>query len=120
MFRIKAKIVWATNHLSGSYPRKWGRRLTKMASETMQPGLTTLRGSEAIREIFQLSRAFGSIWRGLTELTGLARLFRRGAEPSFVKTAFEHHKTFEPVAQLPEIVNKLGPRLEGRDLQDLD
>ncbi|MBC8099303.1 MAG: hypothetical protein H7Y11_07650, partial [Armatimonadetes bacterium] len=74
----------------------------------------------AIRDIFQFSRAFGSLWRGFIELTGLARLFRRSDEPAFVRQAFEKHKVFEPLTQLPEVVDKLGPHLEGRDLQDID
>ena len=33
-----------------------------------------MRGSEAIREMFGLSRAFGSVFRGFIELIGLSRL----------------------------------------------
>lgn len=83
-------------------------------------GEITMRGSEAIRETFQLSRAFGGLGRGLGELTGISRLFRRGNKPVYVRRAFERHKVFEPVSQLPEVVDKLGPRIEGRDLQDID
>lgn len=78
------------------------------------------RGSAAIRETFQFSRAFGALGRGMGELTGLARLFRRGEQPAYIRQAFERHKVFEPVSQLSEVVDKLGPRLEGRDLQDID
>jgi ribosome biogenesis GTPase A len=83
-------------------------------------GAASMQGSEAIREIFRFSQAFRSIWLGLGELVGISRLFRRGNAPSYVHTAFERHKVFEPIAALPEIVEKLGPRLEGRDIQDID
>jgi small GTP-binding protein len=94
------------------------REITQEISDKF--GTATMRGSEAIRSIFQLSRAFGSVTRGLTELTGLARLFRRGEEPAYVRTAFERHKVFEPIDQIDDVSNKLAPRLEGRDLQDVD
>lgn len=80
----------------------------------------TQRGNEAIRDIFQLSRALGSVRRGLADLTGLSRLFRRGDRQSYTRLAFERFKVFEPIAQLPDITDKLGPRLEGKDLQDID
>jgi small GTP-binding protein len=94
------------------------REITQELSDKF--GTATLRGSEAIRDIFQLSRALSSVSRGLTELTGLARLFRRGGEPTYVRTAFERHKAFETIDQLDDTAAKLAPRLEGRDLQDVD
>lgn len=103
------------------------RELEKMVRETIEAvsaqfGAVAMRGSEAIRDIFQLSRAVGSVWRGFTELIGLARLFRRGKGRAYSHTrlAFERHKVFEPVRELPEIVDRLGPRLEGKDMQDVD
>jgi GTP-binding protein EngB required for normal cell division len=83
-------------------------------------GAAAMRGSESIREIFQLSRALASVWRGFLEVTGLARLLTRGGQPSHIRQAFERHKVHEPITQLPEIVDRLGPRLEGKDLQDTD
>lgn len=101
------------------------REQEKTIRETTQAvqdkfGTATMRGSEAIREIFQFSNALGSAARGITELTGLGRLLRRGAQPTFVRNTFEQRRVFEPIDQLDEVVDKLGPRLEGRDLQDLD
>lgn len=82
---------------------------------------TSARGGEAIMDIFQLSRAFPSVSRGFVELVGIARLFRRRDQPySQTRLAFERHKVFEPVRELPEIVADLGPRLEGKDMQDVD
>ena len=75
------------------------------------------RGSEAIREMFGLSRAFGSVFRGLLELIGLSRLVKRG---SYTRTAFEKHKAFEPIREMTIISDKLAPRIEGRDVQDID
>lgn len=81
---------------------------------------TAERGGEAIRDVFQLSQSFKSIGRGLGELTGLSRLLRRSDAPNYVTTAFAKRKVLEPLDQLPLTVAKLGPRLEGRDLQDID
>ena len=80
-------------------------------------GEATQRGSEAITEMFGLSRAFGSVARGLLELIGLARLLRRR---SYTRTEFERHKAFEPLRELTAVSDKLAPRIEGRDVQDID
>lgn len=80
-------------------------------------GAATQRGSEAITEMFGLSRAFGSVVRGLLELVGLSRLFKRG---SYTRTEFERHKAFEPLRELTAVSDKLPPRIEGRDVQDID
>lgn len=82
---------------------------------------TSERGGNAIMDIFQLSRALPSVSRGFTELIGIARLFRRADQPySQTRLAFEKHRVFEPVRELPELVADLGPRLEGKDMQDAD
>jgi GTP-binding protein EngB required for normal cell division len=104
-----------------AHQREQDRAVREISAEVgAKFGEITMRGSEAIRETFQLTRAFGALGRGLGELTGIARLFRRGDKPAYVRQAFERHKVFEPVGQLPTIVDKLGPHIEGRDLQDLD
>jgi GTP-binding protein EngB required for normal cell division len=101
------------------------REQEKTIRETTQAisdrfGTTAMRGSEAIREIFQFSNALGSASRGILELTGLGRIFRRGGRPTFVRSMFEQRRVFEPIDQLDDVVDKLPPRLEGRDLQDID
>jgi len=53
-------------------------------------------------------------------LIGLTRLFRRGDAPSYVQRAFTKFKVFEPIDELSRIVDKLGPNLEGQDMQDID
>jgi len=78
------------------------------------------RGAEAIREQFQLSRALGSVFRGFAELVGLSSLARSTVGGSYTRAAFERHKVFEPISELPTIAEKLPPRLEGKDLQDAD
>ncbi len=83
-------------------------------------GETSMRGGEAITDIFKLSRALGSVARGMLELVGLARLVRAGKDGSYVRTAFESRRAFEPINELPQIVEKLAPRLEGKDVQDID
>lgn len=78
------------------------------------------RSKEAIRDIFQFSRALGSLGRGLFELTGLSRLFRRPDTPTFMEATFKRYKVFEPINEIPAVVDKLAPRLEGQDMQDID
>lgn len=78
------------------------------------------RSQQAIFDIFQFSKALSSLSRGLMELTGLARLFRRNDTPSYVEATFKEYKVFEPIDEIPGIVDKLAPRLEGQDQQDVD
>jgi GTP-binding protein EngB required for normal cell division len=78
------------------------------------------RGAAAIDETFRLGNALRSIGGGLLELVGLTGLLRRGPANSLVKQVFERHRAFEPLDELAATVDKLGPRLEGKDLQDVD
>ncbi len=78
------------------------------------------RGGNAIREQFQITRAFGSVLRGVLELVGLSRIARGGRGGSYTRAAFEAHQVFEPLREIPTTADKVGPRLEGRDIQDLD
>jgi ribosome biogenesis GTPase A len=78
------------------------------------------RGSGAIGDLFQFSRGIGLFFGGLSEIVGIGRLVRRFQGRTRAETAFEQHKVLETLQQIPEAVDKLGPRLEGRDLQDID
>jgi small GTP-binding protein len=78
------------------------------------------RGREAIRDVFQLSRAVSLGVGGFTELLGLARLIRRFGAKTRAQAAFEAHAVNEPLDQIPAIIDRLGPRLEGRDVKDVD
>ncbi len=80
------------------------------------------RSKDAIHDIFQFSRALGSLWTGLLELIGLTRLFRRGQrdDDSYMSDIFKRYKVFEPIDEIPTITAKLAPRLEGQDMQDID
>lgn len=81
---------------------------------------TADRSEEALRDIFQFSRALGSLGRGLTELVGISRFLRRTDGPSFTRQTFDRYKVFEPLLDLPVTVDRLAPRLEGQDMQDID
>jgi GTP-binding protein EngB required for normal cell division len=78
------------------------------------------RSLSAIREIFQFSKALLSLGRGLMELFGLARLLRRDDTPSYMEGVFKRFNVFEPIDEIPSVLNKLAPRLEGQDMQDID
>lgn len=83
-------------------------------------GEASMRGNESIRDMFSLSNALGSVVAGFSELIGLARLFRRGDSSSYTRVAFDTRLAFEPIRELPSVVDKLAPRLEGKDIQDID
>jgi len=78
------------------------------------------RGGRAIRSLLRVSRALPSIGRGILSLVGLSRLLKNIQGGSAIRLAFEHEKAFEPIYTLPAISDKLGPRLEGKDIQDID
>jgi len=78
------------------------------------------RSSEALHELFRFSNALKSFGAGLLELTGLSRFFQRSDAPSPIKAAFMQRRVFEPLEELPSVVDKLAPRLEGQDMQDID
>lgn len=79
---------------------------------------TGQRGRAAIAEATAFRHTPGAVGRGLTEIVGLAGLMRR--PPRVVANALKTHKVFEPLDQLPETVEPLGPRLEGKDIQDVE
>ncbi len=78
------------------------------------------RGDEAIADLFHFSRGVSLFFGGLGELIGISRLIRRFRGQTRAENAFEEHKVDEALQQIPKEVDKLGPRLEGRDLQDID
>jgi small GTP-binding protein len=78
------------------------------------------RGGETIGDLFQFSRGFGSFFGGVGEIIGLGRLVRRFRSRTRAETAFEQHKVRETLLQIPKTVDELGPRLEGRDVQDIN
>jgi ribosome biogenesis GTPase A/ribosomal protein S9 len=81
----------------------------------------TQLGSNAIREVFQWSHTLRSMRWGCMDILGLSRIFQRlRKNPSYTRLIFEERKVYEPISQLPDVVGQLGPRLEGKDLQDVD
>ncbi|MCU0511130.1 MAG: dynamin family protein [Anaerolineae bacterium] len=78
------------------------------------------RSATALHEIFQLSRALSSLGRGLLEMIGLMRFFQRPGTPLPTHATFLRRQVFEPVTELNGVVEKLPPRLEGQDMQDID
>lgn len=78
------------------------------------------RGDEAIADLFHFSRGLSLFFGGLGELIGISRLIRRFRGQTRAGNAFEEHEVDEALQQIPKEVDKLGPRLEGRDLQDID
>lgn len=82
-------------------------------------GEASMRGSEAIKDLFHLSRALGQIGRGTLEVVRLGWMVTP-KETTVTRTAFEKHRAFEPLDAIPRHVDELAAKLEGRDLQDMD
>jgi small GTP-binding protein len=78
------------------------------------------RGRESIADVFQLSKALPLTLGGITELLGLSRVFRRLGAQTPAANAFAAHKVDEPLTQLNGMAERLAPRLEGRDVKDVD
>jgi len=78
------------------------------------------RGSEAIGDLFQFSRGIRLFFGGIGELLGLGGLFRRFGGRTRVESVLDEHRVMDTFARIPPLVDKLGPRLESRDLQDID
>ncbi len=78
------------------------------------------QGSAAIRDVFRFNRALLSVGRGVLELVGLTRIFGRVRSVSFVRQAFDRFQALAPIDELPTVVDRLAPRLEGKDMQAVD
>jgi len=78
------------------------------------------RGREAIHDIFEWSQVFRLGVSGVTEFLGVARVIRRFGAQTPAQTAFETRKVNEPLNQIPVLIDRIGPRLEGRDVKDVD
>ncbi len=83
-------------------------------------GEATMKGSEAIRDVFAFQRALGSLWRGLGELVGLSGLLRRSGIQSLTRRSFEDHGAAKSIDELSTVTDRLAPRMEGQDVQDID
>lgn len=82
---------------------------------------TGQRGHEAVRDIFQPRRLLRLVGGGFSEMIGLAGLARRARQSTlYVAPAFDQGRVFEPLGQLPDTVEKLAPRLEGKDIEDTE
>lgn len=106
--------------LSG-YKREQDRTLRDVTSEIEAKfDMSAELGGEAVQSMFRLSGGLKALTRGFLELFGLTGLVRRAAGGSYTKLEFEKRKVFDPIRGLAETTDKLGPRLEGRDIQDID
>lgn len=79
---------------------------------------TGQRGRAAIASATALRRTPGAFGRGLIEIVGLAGFRRR--EAKVIANALTAHQAYEPLDHLPETAEPLGPKLEGKDLQDVE
>jgi GTP-binding protein EngB required for normal cell division len=81
---------------------------------------TAERGNKVIGDTFALSQSFKTVLRGVSELFMIGRILRTMRGKSEIDEAFDAQKVFEPLNELGPVVDKLGPRLEGKDTQDID
>lgn len=81
---------------------------------------TVENGSKAISELFHLSRAVGQVGAGFGEIIALGALIRRFRKQTTGEEAFTKHEVRESLQRAATAAEKLGPAIEGRDLEDLD
>lgn len=77
-------------------------------------------GAVAIDELFQASRAVGQSLVGFFEILGISAVFRRFRKRTQGQEAFTRHDVRAVLERIPEITNKIGPALEGRDQEEVD
>ncbi len=82
--------------------------------------LAAERGAKAIGNMFRFGAALSLLRRGMAELLGFARFLRRLTAGNYADLAFEAFQVRRPLEDLEAEVNRLAPRMEGADLQDLD
>ncbi len=75
------------------------------------------RGADAVRSSFGVGQIPRAFIRGIGEITSLRRLV--GSTPA-IRQALDNSKFDEPLSELRETTAALAPRLEGKDLQDVD
>ncbi len=81
---------------------------------------TVDNGSKAISELFHLSRAVGQVGAGFGEIIAIGALIRRFRKQTTGEEAFTKHEVRESLQRAATAAEKLGPAIEGRDLEDLD
>lgn len=77
-------------------------------------------GEEAIDDLFQFSRTLGQTLGGVVEIIGIGAFFRRFRRQTKAQEAFGEYKVREAMDRIAPLANKIGPALEGRDLEDID
>jgi predicted GTPase len=77
-------------------------------------------GENAVDDLFQIQRALGQSLGGAFELVGLGALMRRFRRRTQAEEAFMRYEVRETIQRVPEITNKIGPALEGRDQEEVD
>lgn len=78
------------------------------------------QGTAAIDELFQIQRALGQSLAGVMEIVGVGALARRFRKRTQAEDAFLKHEVRDTLQRIPEIAEKLGPTLEGRDQEETD
>lgn len=78
---------------------------------------TADRGSAATRAYFKLAHVLSLAVRGVAELIGVRSFLRRNGTLDIL---FAEHKVAEPLRELETAQGKLAPRLEGKDIQDVE
>ncbi|MBI5928712.1 MAG: dynamin family protein [Chloroflexi bacterium] len=77
-------------------------------------------GTKAIAELFHLSRAVSQVGAGFGEIIALGTLIRRFRKQTTSEEAFSRHEVRESLQRAATAAEKLGPAIEGRDLEDMD
>jgi len=97
------------------------KRLEKIETEIEQEWNTAIdKGSAAIEELFQIQRALGQSLAGILEIVGIGVLARRFRKRTQAEEAFLKYEVRDTLQRIPELAEKIGPTLEGRDQEEID
>jgi len=102
----------------GGFLREDDRVVDEVISEISRKfEVAASRGSDAVRSGFGVGQVPRAFVRGVGEITSLRRLV---GSTSAIRRALDDSKFDEPLGELRETAGTLAPRLEGKDLQDVD
>lgn len=102
----------------GGFLREDDRVVDEVISEISRKfEVAASRGSDAVRSGFGVGQVPRAFVRGIGEITSLRRLV---GSTSAIRRALDDSKFDEPLGELRETAGTLAPRLEGKDLQDVD
>lgn len=101
--------------------RERRKRIEQIQAEIKKEWETaTDQGTAAIDELFQIQRALGQSLAGVLEIVGIGALARRFRKRTQAEDTFLQFEVLTTIERIPELAEKVGPMLEGRDQEETD